>query len=250
MKPEDAYALLHSEKHQQVGVDTEALQGPRHMKNPPPEWGMAMVQLATADAMVIEFVWDEELKSCGRPQQLQNLLQDEHTTKLTWGPEFTECWPEFEKLQGVTDIQRAKSQRDNTAPASLADGLSHACSTLHHDKVCITKERMTERFRRHQNTSVYEMADHDFLAYAGRDALAVLLAACFMGPDKAGRGQTASLSGQAASTKHEKRNRASTDPPRKQLLDALHWEDTQGTQSTPQRGLITICGMRPSTLSV
>ena len=48
-----------------------------------------------------------------------------------------------------------------------------------------------------------------------------------MGPDKAGRSQTASLSGQAASTKHDKRNRASTDPPRKQLVDALHWEDTQ-----------------------
>ena len=186
-----------------------------------------MVQLATADAMVIEFVWDENLEMLRPSAQLQNLLQDKHTTKLTWGTEFTECLPEFEKLRGVTDIQRAKSQRDNTAPASLVDGLSHACSTLHHDKVCITKERMTDRFRRHQNTSVYEMADHDFLAYAGRDALAVLLAACFMGSDKPGRGQTASLSGQAASTKHEKRKHASTDPPRKQLLDALHWEDTQ-----------------------
>ena len=64
----------------------------------------------------------------------------------------------------------------------------------------------------------------------GRDALAVLLAACFIGPDKAGRGQTASLSGQAASTKHEKRKRASTDPPRKQLMDALDWEETRANQ--------------------
>ena len=130
-------------------------------------------------------------------------------------------------MRGVTDIQRAKSQRDKTAPALLVDGLSHACNTLHQDKVRITKERMIGRFRRHQNTSVYEMADHDFLAYVGHDALAVLLATCFMGPDKAGRGQTASLSGQAASTKHQKRKRASTGPPRKQLLDALDWEDTR-----------------------
>ena len=178
-------------------------------------------------AMVIEFVRDEELKKLRPSAQLQMLLQDEHTTKLTWGTEFTECLPEFEKLRGITDIQRAKSQRDNTAPASLVDGLSHACSTLHQDKVRITKERMTGRFRRHQNTSVYEMADHDFLAYAGRDALAVLLAACFMGPDKAGRGQTASLSDQAASTNHQKLKRTSTSPPRKQLLDTLDWEDTR-----------------------
>ena len=142
------------------------------MKNPPPEWGMAMVQLATADAMVIEFVWNERFKMLQPSAQLQNLLQDKHTTKLTWGTEFTECWPEFEKLQEATDIERTKSQRDNTAPASLVDSLSHSCSTLHHDKVCITKRRMTDRFRRHQNTSVYEIEDHDFLSYAGRDALA------------------------------------------------------------------------------
>ena len=72
------------------------------------------------------------------------------------------------------------------------------------------------------------MGDCEFLAYAGRDALAVLLAACFMRPDKAGSGQTASLSGQAASltTKHQKRKRASTDPPRTQLLAALDWVET------------------------
>ena len=69
------------------------------------------------------------------------------------------------------------------------------------------------------------MTKPDFLAYAGRDALAVLLAACFMGPDKAGSSQTASLSGQAASTKHQKRKR--TGPPRVDLLKELKWEDTR-----------------------
>jgi hypothetical protein len=160
--------------------------------------------------------------------QLQQLLRDDGITKLTWGPEFTECWPGFAQLRGLTDIQRAKSQvggqRDNTAPASLAEGLSHACSTLHQNEVCITKESMASRFRQHQNTSLYKMSDCAFLAYAGRDALAVLLAACFMGPDKAGSGQTASLSGRAASTKHQKRKR--TGPPRAELLQELHWEHT------------------------
>ena len=100
---------------------------------------------------------------------------------------------------------------------------------------------MASRFRQHQNTSLYMMSDCAFLAYAGRDALAALLAACFMGPDKAGSSQT-------ANTKHQKRKRtspprtspprtehqerASTGPPRKrtqheaQLLDDLGWEDT------------------------
>ena len=35
---------------------------------------MAMVQLATADAMVIEFVWDEKLKELRPSAQLQELL--------------------------------------------------------------------------------------------------------------------------------------------------------------------------------
>ena len=87
---------------------------------------------------------------------------------------------------------------------------------------------MAGRFRRHQNTSLYGMSDCAFLAYAGRDALAVLLAACFMRPDKAVSGQLASLSGQAASlsTKRQKRKRTSTDPPHTQLLAAFDWEDT------------------------
>jgi hypothetical protein len=114
--------------------------------------------------------------------------------------------------------------------------------------VRITKENMRNLiFERNGNNSLSKMTNPDFLAYAGRDALAVLLAACFMGPDKAGSSQTASLSGQAASTKHQKRKRtspprtehqkrASTGPPRKrtrhctrheaQLLDDLGWEDT------------------------
>ena len=46
-----------------------------------------------------------------------------------------------------------------------------------------------------------------------------------MGPDKAGSSQTASLSGQAASTKHQKRKR--TGPPRVDLLKELKWEDTR-----------------------
>jgi hypothetical protein len=230
MDPEHAYTLLlNSKKHRQVGVDTEALQGHRGMKNPPAEWGMAMVQLATADAMVIEFVWDEESEKLRPSAQLQKLLQDGGIIKFTWGPEFSDRWPGFAQLRGLTDIQRAKSQvggqRGNTAPASLVEGLSHACSTLHQDKVCITKESMADRFRQHQNTSVYMMSDCAFLAYAGRDALAVLLAACFMGPDKAGSGQTASLSGRAASTKHQKCKR--TGPPREELLKKLKWEHTR-----------------------
>ena len=84
---------------------------------------------------------------------------------------------------------------------------------------------MASRFRQHKNTSLYMMSDCAFLAYAGRDALAVLLAACFMGPDKAGSSQTASLSGQAASTKHQKRKR--TGPPREELLKKLKWEHTR-----------------------
>ena len=230
MDPEDAYELLlNSNEYRQVGVDTEALQGRRGMKNPPAEWGMAMVQLATADAMVIEFVWDEVHGKLRPSAQLQKLLQDDGIIKFTWGQEFSDLWPEFAQLRGLTNIQRAKSQRGgqrgNTAPASLAEGLSHACSTLHQDEVCITKESMASRFRQHQNTSLYMMSDCAFLAYAGRDALAVLLAACFMGPDKAGSGQTASLSGQAASTKHQKRKR--TGPPREELLKELKWEDTR-----------------------
>ena len=158
---------------------------------------MAMVQFATANTIVIEFVWDEKGRTLRPSAQLQKLLQDKHTIKVTWGPESSESWPEFAELRGVTDIQRAKSQvggacGDN-APASLTKGLSHACSTLHHDQVLITKESMANRFLNHQNTSVHRMGDCEFLAYAGRDALAVLLAACFMRPDKAGSGQAASL---------------------------------------------------------
>ena len=77
MDPEAAYKLLlNSKKHQQVGVDTEALQGRRGMKKPPAEWGMAMVQLATADAMVIEFVWDERIQALRPSAQLQQLLRE------------------------------------------------------------------------------------------------------------------------------------------------------------------------------
>jgi hypothetical protein len=68
---------------------------------------MAMVQSATADAMAIEIAWDEGRKELRPSAELQKLLQDECTTKLTWGPEFTGCWPEFDKLRAVTDIQRA-----------------------------------------------------------------------------------------------------------------------------------------------
>ena len=171
MRPEEAYAHLHLEEHRQVGVDTKALQGPRGMKKPPPEWGMAMVQFATAHAMVIAFVWDEKGQELRPSAQLQKLLQDEHITKLTWGTEFSKCWPRFAELRGVTDLQLTKSQvgrqRDDTAPASLVEGLSHACSILHQNKVCITKESMADRFRHHPNTSLYGMGDCAFLASQG-----------------------------------------------------------------------------------
>jgi hypothetical protein len=84
---------------------------------------------------------------------------------------------------------------------------------------------MRKRFRFHHNTSVFNMMDHEFPAYAARDALAVLLAGCYMGPDKADRGQVASLSGQSAGTKHQKRKR--TGPPRAELLKKLKWEHTR-----------------------
>ena len=167
-----------------------------------------MLQFATADAIVIEFVWDEEREKLRSSAQLQQLLQDEGIIKLTWGTEFSDRWPGFAELREVTNIQRAKSRVGgrcgDTAPASLTEALSHACSTLQHDRIRMTKESMADRFVNHVNTSLYKMADCEFLAYAGRDALAVLLAACFTRPDKADRGQTASLSGQAASlsTKH------------------------------------------------
>ena len=230
MGPEAAFKLLNSKKHQQVGVDTEALQGPRGMKKPPAEWGMAMVQLATADAIVIEFVWDEGQKALLPSAQLQQLLQDKSITKLTWGREFSESWPEHDLLQGVTNIQRAKGQvggeRGNTAPASLTEALSYGCSTLRRDPVVITKESMAVRFANHLNTSLHAMGDCEFLAYAGRDALAVLLAACFLRPDKAGSGQTASLSGQAANPSTKPLKRASAGPPRAQLLTDLGWTHT------------------------
>ena len=84
---------------------------------------------------------------------------------------------------------------------------------------------MRKRFQFHHNTSVFNMMDHEFLAYAARDALVVLLAGCFMGPDKAGRGQAASLSGQVAIAKHQKRKRAG--PPSTELLKELDWEHTR-----------------------
>ena len=232
MGPEAAFKLLNSKKHQQVGVDTEALQGPKGMRNPPAQWGMAMVQLATADAIVIEFVWDEGQEALRPSAQLQQLLQDKSITKLTWGREFSESWPEHDLLQGVTNIQRAKGQvggeRGSTSLASLTEALSYGCSTLRGDPgdpVVITKESMAVRFAEHRNTSLYAMGDCEFLAYAGRDALAVLLAACFLRPKKAGSGQTPSLSGQTASLSTKPPKRASAGPLRAQLLTDLGWED-------------------------
>ena len=248
--PEEAYTQLNHKKYRLVGVDTEGLQG-RKGCTPPPQCGMAMVQLATPDAMLIEIVWDEQTGMLKPSAQLQELLRDEHSIKVTWGLEFSVTWPEFEMLQGIADIQQTKRQvgfaQGGDVPASLTDGLSHACRSLKPEQgghVRITKENMRNLiFERNGNNSLSKMTNPDFLAYAGRDALAVLLAACFMGPDKAGSSQTASLSGQAASPKHQKRKRtgpprtehqkrASTGPPRKrtrheaQLLDDLGWEDT------------------------
>ena len=253
--PEEAYTQLNHKKYRLVGVDTEGLQG-RKGCTPPPQCGMAMVQLATPDAMLIEIVWDEQTGMLKPSAQLQELLRDEHSIKVTWGLEFSVTWPEFEMLQGIADIQQTKRQvgfaQGGDVPASLTDGLSHVCRSLKPEQgghVRITKENMRNLiFERNGNNSLSKMTNPDFLAYAGRDALAVLLAACFMGPDKAGSSQTASLSGQVANTKHQKRKRtspprtspprtehqerASTGPPRKrtqheaQLLDDLGWEDT------------------------
>ena len=94
---------------------------------------MAMVQLATADTMVIEFVWDEKDRALRPSEQLQKLPQDEHITKVTWGTEFSEGWPELAALRGVANIQPTKGQvgetKGDNAPASLKEGLSHACNT-------------------------------------------------------------------------------------------------------------------------
>ena len=132
---------------------------------------MAMLQFATADAIVIEFVWDEEREKLRSSAQLQQLLQDEGIIKLTWGTEFSDRWPGFAELREVTNIQRAKSQvgggRGETAPASLTEGLSHACGTLQHDQVQITKEPMAERPRNHQNTSLIFIVQNGRLRIPG-----------------------------------------------------------------------------------
>ena len=232
--PKEAYAQLNHKKYRLVGVDTEGLQG-RKGCTPPPQWGMAMVQLATPDAMLIEIVWDEETKMLKPSAQLQELLRDEHSIKVTWGLEFSETWPEFEMLQGIANIQQTRRQvcvaQGGDVPASLTDGLSHACRSLKPEQgghVCITKENMRLIFERNENDSLRKMTRLDFLAYAGRDALAVFLGACFMDvdhtwPDKAGSDQAASLRTNARQKrKHNSQPRQNTVPPRIALMNLLH----------------------------
>ena len=231
--PKEAYAQLNHKKYRLVGVDTEGLQG-RKGCTPPPQWGMAMVQLATPDAMLIEIVWDEETKMLKPSAQLQELLRDEHSIKVTWGLEFSETWPEFEMLQGIANIQQTRRQvcvaQGGDVPASLTDGLSHACRSLKPEQgghVCITKENMRLIFERNENDSLRKMTRLDFLAYAGRDALAVFLGACFMDvdhtwPDKAGSDQAASLRTNARQKrKHNSQPRQNTVPPRIALMNLL-----------------------------